>query len=173
MRHTRSALMLLVVCCAIPGAPATALASDGEHALSVSLGYGTYLVPDYSPDGAVLGLSYRRGFSDAFAWRVSGGGGLYHGADQLTYSGHMTFGLTYLLDVLKYVPYIEVGAGAIVIAGGDAGTDVSPLVQVGVGLDVLRSRTFSYGLHLEFESLLQETSFFHAGVRATWRWGYF
>jgi hypothetical protein len=172
MRQKRLALVLLLpVCCALPLSPA--LASDGEHALSVSMGYGTYLVPDYSPDGAILGLSYRRGFSDAFCFRVSGGGGLYYGADQLTYSGHMTVGVTYLLDVLKYVPYVEVGAGAIVIAGGDAGRDLSPLVQVGVGLDILRSRTFSYGIKLEFESLLQETSFFHAGVRATWRWGYF
>lgn len=150
-----------------------ALASDGENALSLSANYGTYLIPDYSPHGGVIGIAFERGFSDSLSWRVAGGGGLFYGSDQLTYSGHLTVGMTYLLDVLKYVPYVELGAGAIAIAGGELETRIKPLIQVGLGIDVLRSRTFSYGIRLEFESLLQETSFFTLGVRATWRWGFF
>ena len=169
IRSLITSIALLCLCLV----PQPAQASDGESALSVSLSYGTYLIPDYSPDGAVLGVSFERGFSDTLAWRVSGGGGAYYGGEQLTYSGHATFGFTYLLDVLKYVPYLEAGAGAIIIAGGEAGTDISPLIQIGVGLDILRSRTFSYGVHLQFESLLQETSFFTAGARVSWRWGFF
>ncbi len=150
-----------------------ALASDDESALSVSLGYATYVVSEYRPDGLALAVEYERGFSDAFAWRIAGGGGGYYGDSGLSYSGHLVGGLTYLFDVLKYVPYAQVGLGGIVIAGGDQDVKISPLVELGAGLDILHSRTFSYGIRLAFESFLLETSFFTAGVRATWRWGFF
>ena len=172
-------LRSLLIAALLLGVALPAQASDDENAISVSLGYGTYAVPDYQPSGGVLSVAYRRGFSDAFSWRVSGGAGLYHGASDLTYSGHATAGIVYLLDVLKYVPYVEVGLGAILIAGrapqdGEpVGVQISPLLQGAIGLDVLSSRSFSYGVRVEFESLLQETAFFTAGARVTWRWGFF
>lgn len=169
----RKLLASLALACACVIGSAPAAASDGESALSVSANYATYITPDYSPNGGVIGLSFERGFSDVLAWRIAGGGGVYYGAEQITYSGHATFGFTYLLDILKYVPYVEAGVGGILIAGGDAGTSIHPLIQVGVGLDILKNRTFSYGVHLQFETLLQQTSFFTVGARATWRWGFF
>lgn len=162
------AALLLVLAMAGPS-----VASEGESALSVSFGYGTYSVPDYRPNGGVLGLDYERGFSDALSFRVSGGAGLYYGDGQTTYSGQLTVGMTYLFDVIKYVPYANLGVGGIAIAGGDLDSRLSALVELGVGIDVLHSRTFSYGIQLRFETLLQETSFFTAGARATWRWGFF
>lgn len=161
---------MIVVALVIGARPAWA--SDDESALSVSLGYGTYTIPDYRPDGSVLGVEYERGFSDTFSWRVAGGAGGYYGSDLLTYSGHVVFGLTYLFDVIKYVPYANLGVGGIVI-GGDVDTRLSALVELGLGLDVLRSRSFSYGVQIKFESFVQQTSFFTAGMRATWRWGFF
>lgn len=157
---------------ALAAAPAPVLAADGESALSLSLGYATYIQPEYNPHGGALGMAYERGFSDALSWRISGGAGAYY-RDDLTYSGHLTAGLTYLFDVLKYVPYVNAGLGGIVIAGGDRGVDVKPLIELGAGLDILRSRTSSYGVYVRFETLLQETSFFTAGARVTWRWGFF
>ena len=158
----------ILLCAARPSA-----ASDDESALSVSLGYGTYAVPDSNPHGSVLGVDYERGFSDALSFRASGGAGAYYGNDQLTYSGHLVLGITYLFDVIKYVPYANLGLGGIAIFGEEDGTRLSPLVELGVGVDVLHSRTFSYGVQLRFETFLQETSFFTGGLRATWRWGFF
>ncbi len=134
--------------------------------------YGRYAIPDHAPNGTVLGIDYERGFSDALSLRLSGGGGTYFGSSQ-TYSGHMTVGITYLFDVIKYVPYANVGIGGLVLGGGDVDTQVTGLIELGVGLDVLHSRSFSYGVLVRFESLVQSTSFFTAGARVTWRWGFF
>lgn len=150
----------------------SAQAADGENTLSLSLGYATYALADRAPSGGVLGLDFERGFSDALAWRVSGGVGTYLG-DLRTHSGHLTLGLTYLFDVLKYVPYANVGVGAIAIGGGELDTDLSALLELGVGLDVLHSRSFSYGIQMRFESFLEQTAFFTVGARASWRWGFF
>jgi hypothetical protein len=169
--RTGTAIFLLAALLALP---APGLAADGERALSATLGYATYTLPEYNPHGAAFGLDYERGFSDALSWRISGSGGIYY-RDGLTYSGQLTAGITYLFDVLKYVPYVNAGIGGIVIAdiGGDPAVDVSPLAEVGVGLDILRDRTSSFGVYVRFETLLQETSFFTAGVRSTWRSGFF
>lgn len=169
--RTGMAILLFAVLLAMP---APGLAADGERALSATLGYATYTLAGANPHGAALGLDYERGFSDALSWRISGGGGIYY-RDGLTYSGQLTAGLTYLFDVLKYVPYVNVGLGGIVVVdiGGDPAADIHPLAEIGAGLDILRDRTSSFGVYVRFETLLQETSFFTAGVRSTWRWGFF
>ena len=163
-------------------APSPALAEEGETSLSVLLGYGTYVLPEHTPHGGVVGIDYERGFSDALSWRLSGGLGTYRGGGAFSYSGHMVAGLTYLFDVLKYVPYANVGVGAVAIRGPDPDllpdavaveTDVSALLELGVGLDVLRSRSFSYGVQMRFASFVEQTALFTLGVRASWRWGYF
>ena len=128
------------------------MASDGDSALSMSLGYGTYAIPDYAPSGSVLGVEYERGFSDTMGWRIAGGGGAYIGDGRLSYSGHAVVGLTYLFDVLKYVPYANLGLGGIVIYDSEFETRTSALIELGVGLDILHSRSFSYGVQLRFES---------------------
>jgi hypothetical protein len=165
------------VCAVAVLCPAPAAASEGESALSVYLGYGTYAVVDEderpSGHGTVIGLDFERGVSDALSLRVSGGGGGYLGDDRTTYSGQFTVGITYLLDVVKYVPYVNVGLGGIVIGGGGMNTEFAGLLELGGGVDILHSRSFSYGVQLRFESFIEQTAFFTAGVRATWRWGFF
>ena len=154
-------------------AVAPAHASEGDSALSISLGYGTYAIPDHRPDGGVLGVEYERGISDALSLRLAGAGGLYVGDGQTSYSGQLVAGMTYLFDVIKYVPYASAGVGGIVIAGGEDGSRLSALVELSVGLEVLHSRRFSYGVQLRAETFIQETSSFAAGVRATYHWGFF
>jgi hypothetical protein len=170
----RTGMAILLGVALLAAMPAPGLAADGERALSATVGYATYALPEYNPHGGVLGLDFERGFSDALSWRVSGGAGVYY-REGLTYSTHLTVGLTYLFDVLKYVPYLNLGVGGIAIVDVDGASvvDVSPLAEIGVGLDVLRDRTSSVGVYVRFETLLQETAFFTAGVRSTWRWGFF
>ena len=75
--------------------------------------------------------------------------------------------------MLKYVPYVNLGVGGIILGGGDVDLDVTALLEMGGGLDVLHSRSFSYGAVIRFESYIQETAFFTAGLRMTWHWGFF
>jgi hypothetical protein len=157
-----------------------ARAADGENALSVSLSYGRYSIPDHAPHGSVLGFDYERGFADNAWLRLSGGGGLFFESGeeeeglQRSYTGHATLGLTYIFDdTLKYVLYGNLGLGAIVLGGQGVDRKLAALVELGLGLDIQRSRTFSYGAQVRFESFLSETAFFTAGARATWRWGFF
>ncbi len=162
----------LVLAGALSALALPAAASEDDSALSISLGYGTVSVPDHQLHGGVLGLEYERGISDVLAWRIAAGGGFYY-EDAAAWSSQGTLGLTYVLDVLKYVPYAMVGVGGIVVGGGELETDASALIELGGGLDILHSRELSYGLQVKFETLLQETSFFTAGARITWRWGFF
>ncbi len=163
-----AAALLSTLC----GAGSAARAGEDDRSLSLSLGYATYSVPDYSPPGLALGVEYERGFSEVMAFRVAAGGAGYYEGDP-SFSGHLVVGLTYLFDVLKYVPYINGGVGGMVIAGPAVDTKVTPFVELGVGLEILHSRSFSYGALVRFESLLQETHFFSAAARVTWHWGFF
>lgn len=153
--------------------PSPAGAGEDDRALSLSLSYGSFSVPDHNPRGSVLGLDYELGFSEVLSFRASGGGGVYLEDGDRSYSGHLVVGITYLMDVLKYVPYVNLGVGGIVLGGGGMDANVNALLEMGVGLDVLHSRTFSYGAVIRFESYIQETAFFTAGLRMTWRWGFF
>jgi len=168
-----AALVAALLC----GRAHPAAAGEDDRSLSMSASYATYSSGDNSPAGTALGLEYERGFGDAMSFRVDGGGGVYFaslGKDGKTsYSTHATVGLTYAFDVVRYMPYATVGLGGIWIFGGDQDAKLNGLVEFGIGLDVLESRRFSWGVQARLESFVQETSFFTAGVRATYRWGFF
>ena len=156
-------------------APEGAEASEGENALSASLMYARFALAadeDVGDSGAALGIDYERGLTRALWLRGSGGFGVFPEGD-LTYSGHGTLGLTYALDVVRYVPYVNLGVGAVALGGGGVDTDVYPLVELGGGVDVLHSRSLSYGIQVRFESFIAETALFTAGARVTYRWGFF
>lgn len=155
-------------------APAPAEASPGESALSSSLGYAGYTLSDqeHSDAGALLGIEYERGITDALWLRGQAGFGAYpFGA--WSHSGDATLGLTYAIDVLKYIPYVKAGAGALVVGGSDVDARLYPLVEAGAGFDVLHSRSLSYGLEARVETFVEGTAFFTAGVHVSYRWGFF
>ena len=150
MKPTLAAAVLLATLAVGPRAHA----GPDDRSLSLSLGYATYAVKEHTPHGLALAVEYERGFSEAMAVRVAATGGGYYDGDP-SGSGHLVVGFTYLFDVLKYVPYINGGVGGMVIAGSGMDTEVAPFVEVGVGLEILHSRSFSYGAMVRFESLLQ------------------
>jgi hypothetical protein len=162
--------LLAVVVILLASGPATA--DEGESQLSLALGYATFSVPDYRPDGGAIGLQYERGITPILSLHTQLSGGVYY-QDDIAYSGQATVGLTYLFDVLKYIPYATVGVGAMVIAGNSVETDVSPIAALSLGLEILHSRTFSYGPQARFETFFDQPKFFSAGLRLTWRWGFF
>jgi hypothetical protein len=166
-------------------ATGTAHAGDGESALSLSLGAATWWVPTEDPltpdmndtlgptAGGALAVEYERGFSEAFSWRVAAGAGVF-GVGGVSGGGWATGGLVYRFDVLKYVPYGVGGVGAVVVGGGPLDeVVVQPAVEVGLGLDVLRGRTRSWGLEARVVTFPDEVLVGTLGLRLTSRWGFF
>lgn len=168
MRPAACALLALVL------GSTPAHAGEDDRWLSVSLGYASFSVPDHDPRGGALAIEYERGFSDAMAVRATVGMGAYPvGTGSPGYSGHATLGLTYLFDITRYVPYVQLGLGGIALCAEELPTEFSPLLELGVGVDVLHSRSWSYGISARFESFIVDTSFFTAGLRVSYRWGFF
>ena len=161
------------------GAPSRAWAGDGENAVSGGAGLATYATPNEDEDqtlrptgGGAIAATYERGFGDYAAWRVHGAGALYGGGGLAT-SGLVTVGLSYRVDVLRYVPYVAVGVGGIVRAGGPFETGVEPVLELAGGVDWLRGRDRSWGLAGSLTGFASDTTTFSLCVRSTWRWGYF
>ncbi|MBL8625230.1 MAG: hypothetical protein JNK64_28225 [Myxococcales bacterium] len=176
MRRVAIAQLGLAVALAIPG---TASAGEGERAVSVAAGYATYATPDdemmatLSPTaGAAVSAGYERALGDEVSWRadllIAGylGGGTAG-------SALGTVGLVYRIDVLKYVPYVDVGVGALTRGGGPFELGVEPALRIGGGVDILQSRARSWGVVATLTSFASTTTTFSAGLRSTWRWGYF
>ncbi len=159
--------------------PANARADSDLRAFSVSAGYAGFDVGTGEAHGGVVGISHDRRFSDKvpFAWRIAASGGV-HNADSLFFAGTATLGFSWLLsDTLKYVPYVLLNAGAVVSAGKDIETDVAPRIEFGLGIDLLKSREFSYGLQVRAELAspfsIEQTGMLVVAGRVTWRWGFF
>lgn len=158
---------------ALAARPATA--DEGEHALSVGLGFARFSTPEHDGDGGALTVDYERGLSDAFWLRVTGTGAVYRGGDQegTGYSGNLVGGLTYVIDVLRYVPYLHAGVGAVVLGGDSFDSEIHPMAEIGIGLDILARRGLSYGFFARAGTFLDESALITAGLRLTWRWGFF
>ena len=176
MRRLAIAPLGLAVGLAIPE---TASAGEGERAVSVAAGYATYATPDdemmttLSPTaGAAVSVGYERALGDEVSWRADlllagylGGGAAG--------SALGTVGLVYRIDVLKYVPYVDVGVGVLARGGGPFETGVEPALRIGGGVDLLQSRSRSVGLVVVMTSFASTTTTLAVGLRTTWRWGYF
>lgn len=180
----RPALSLVLV--ALVAAPA---AAEGESALSLGLGWATFSVPgeavndmappQISPDvGGAASVTYEHSISTDFSLRVEGAFGAFYGGgteeqSKTSYAGLADAGAVFRFDVLKYVPYLFGGLGAVATTGGPIDGGVDFVVAIGGGLDVLLSRSRSYGFEARLASFGGDTTVFTLGVRGTVRWGYF
>lgn len=158
-------------------APALAHASEGEKALSVGAAYTAVSVSQddkaRTGQGGVVTLEYEYALGDAYGVRATATGGPLHGPDGWAYGAAASVGLTYRFDVVKYVPYFGAGAGALLLGGSGYERAIRPVLELNVGLDVLRSRTSSWGLDVRLASFVGSTVVFTIGPRFSWRWGYF
>ncbi|MBT8495821.1 MAG: DUF481 domain-containing protein [Deltaproteobacteria bacterium] len=173
MRPHCLAACILGIC-----APALAHAGPGEQAISLTPGYATFSDGEGDEEirahGGALGLDYEYRISQAVSFRGSGSGAYYRAEGETAYSAQGVVGLTYALDIIKYVPYLTGGIGGLYIGGGDnIDGGLNPIVEVGGGLDILHSREWSYGVTVRYETLLQNTDYLFAGIRLTRRWGFF
>ncbi len=170
----RRSLLVLAVA-AIPAAAR----ADGERAVSVQAGFATYATPDaemmttLTPTaGAAVAGTYERALGDEVSWRADLVIGGYLGGGTAG-SALATVGLVYRIDVLKYVPFVDVGVGALALAGGPFDATVEPALRIGGGVDILSSRSRSWGAVAALTSFASATTTMTLGLRSTWRWGYF
>jgi hypothetical protein len=158
-------------------APVAAHAGKGEKVLSVVPHFMTWTVnqddQERSATGGGVGVDLERGVTDTAWLRGSATGSLLDGPDGLCWSAGATVGITYALDVLRYVPYANLGVGALFVGGNGVDLEIKPVVELGFGLDSLQSRSFSWGVVLRFDSFASEARFFSVGPRISWRWGFF
>lgn len=172
--------LLLALAC-LAAASRVAHAGDGESAASLELAGGTYVLPDPDDEdesitpiagGLVVG-AYERGFGEAWSWRVELAGGAYGGGG-VSWGGAAAGGIVYRFDVLKYVPYALLEVGVSYLDGGPIPErTIDPIVQLGGGVDLLKSRDRSYGVEARVASFAGDTTTVSLGVRITHRWGYF
>lgn len=163
----------LVMALALGAGAAPVAADDGERALSISAGYSSFAIPEHEPPGGALGLEYEHGIGDTMWVRAAAAGGVYGGAEGPAYAGLGSLGITYVVDVLRYVPYLHAGLGGVLLGGGVIETQVHPLVELGAGVDLLRGRDLSYGVWARIGSFLDDSATVGAGARVTWRSGFF
>jgi hypothetical protein len=157
----------------VASAPAAARAGDGESALGIAAAYGQVAIPEHEPIGGALAIDYRRGISDALWLRGALVGAALRTGGETSYLGQASLGIGYALDVLRYVPYVDLGIGAAWLGGGALEAEVHPQLQIGVGLDVRVGREMSWGPFASMAGYLDEASAIAVGLRCAYRWGYF
>ncbi len=179
--------MLPVIAVAVP------VHAEGERALSLGAGFATFSTPGkktgtmeppaVTPDwGTSLSLVYERAVGTDFSLRGELAGALFEGGNDpktqsaTSYAGLAAIGFTYRFDVFAWVPYAFGGVGGVVAGGGPIdqhGAGDEFVVELGGGLDWLRSRDRSYGLEVRFASFAGDISLATISLRASTRWGFF
>ncbi len=156
------------------GAP-QALAAPAKHIVSAEAGYA-FGPGSHTADAGTVNLNYEREILTNLSVLVAAGAGFHNTSDR-SFSNHLSLGATtYLSDVLKYVAYASAELGAQIVYGG-AETQVAPRFALGLGLDILRNRTTSWGFWTQLESCLtscnDQATLMTVGARIRWHWGFF
>jgi hypothetical protein len=161
--------------------PTAAAAAEGEWSLSVTPGFATFTVNqtvagqgiDRTGTGAALTIDLEHAFGDTFGVRAAVGGGGFSSTGSGAWAGTASLALVYVVDVLRYVPYLSLGGGVLAVGGGAIQTDLRPVVELGVGIEVEQSPSFAWGIDARLGSFATTATVFTIGPRLAWKWGYF
>lgn len=199
-------LALLVVTTVLPLALARgAGAVEREHQLGVNIGVPMLTISDKtSPDvGAAFGVHYGYGITDQFnllvevqyallslgtpaapmspptsmAMSASGTPPMPTATNDPSQMWNADIGLTYVLDVLRWVPYFGALAGGYLLNGGGlAGSRLLPGGEIVVGLDYLVTPKWAVGGEFSEHFLFTNpmgvyTSYSTFFARTEFRWG--
>jgi hypothetical protein len=90
---------------------------------------------------------------------------------------NLNFGVGYIIDVFKWVPYLSLMGGVYRVAGGTVPEALFlPGLSIGAGLDYQLSRSFAVGLgireHLMVSKLQTYPSYLTAFLRVEYMWGW-
>lgn len=131
------------------------------------------------------GLTLGYGLSDAWTLRVDGTAS----SNQATDKGGRSLvlgqsvGVQYALDVIEFVPFFGVYASLYELRGGGLkSTQWKPAVSLGVGLDWIATRSFTFGVDVRIHALPADfvgspsdpTPFYQTTLaKAEYTWGWF
>lgn len=131
--------------------PAAAVGLE-EWELAVDARGAWVQADDRRPVGPGLGLQLQYGLTDAWALRgavgLSGhpvGGNADRGGGTVTATSAIA-GVTYTVDVLRLVPFVEAGVGLLDVRGAVAGARSGLGIDLGVGAQYLVSRRWAVGV---------------------------
>jgi hypothetical protein len=166
----------------------TARAVEHEHALGLDLGGALVIVHDKpaADIGPAFGAHWTYGLSDAFNLMVEGAWSLASPSDKPGpktpatlpgWVGNADVGAAYVFDVIQWVPYAGLLAGATVLSGGSLEhPKVAPDLSLALGMDYRLQRQLTIGVGLRQHMLLLDTSaypsFTQAFARVEYVWGW-
>jgi hypothetical protein len=164
--------------------PAAARAVEKEHHLGLTLGPSVLVISDKTSSGAGAGLTYSYGVTDAFNFIAEGGSSLLSVGDVDDKTPHThpktltnaAVGASYVLDILRWVPYGGLLVGGYVLDGGTMDKAlVIPGAQLALGLDYKFNFTWSAGVgyrqHLFFSQVTNYPSYSTFFLRVEYAWG--
>jgi hypothetical protein len=171
VEDVRPALPLVVVLCALPAA-----AAPGESSFALVAAYTAVddqqtvagRTVDTTGSGALAALELAHAVTDSVWLRGGLGAGVAALAGEARPVGVATAGITYTIDVLRYVPYVGLGGGVVLVNG-----HVGPALDLAVGIEVQESAGFGWGIEGRLEAFAGRQTVFFAGPRVAWKWGYF
>jgi hypothetical protein len=163
-------------------------AVEREHHLGVDAGAAMLVIADKStPDvGGGFGLHWTYGLSDAFNLMVDGSWSLVAIGEKpldrntpatrpATVTG-LDAGISYVLDVLQWVPWAGLFVGGYALNGGTiSGVKVLPGVGIALGLDYRLSRSWAVGVSVRQHALSQVStypSYTQTFARFEYTWGW-
>ena len=162
-------------------------AVERESHVGIDTGGAMLVMSDKTDVGLGLGGHWTYGLSDSLnlmgeaAWsQVAFGEKLESATTPRTRPAGVAdaaFGVGYVLDVLRWVPYAGVLAGAYALAGGTlAALEVAPGGAIALGLDYRCGRSVAVGIAFREHFLLTKLSTYpsftqvFARVEYTWGW---
>lgn len=176
---TRLAAALAVLACIVLGT-GRAHAFERQWHLGGGLGIAT-LEGSASGVNPAVGLYAAYGLSDIFDARLELLGSSHSLGGRRTQILSASAGLAYKIDIIQWVPYVDLLVGYYGFSGGPSplGHYGEPGASLGLGLDYSFSRDFAMGGQLRYHALLRnppqslsDAPYFSVLLRAEYRWGW-
>ncbi len=176
---TRFAVALAALAAVVLGT-SRAQAFERQWHLGGGLGIAT-LKGSGSAVNPAANLYAAYGLSDMFDARLELLGTSHRLGTQRTEILSASAGIAYKIDIIRWVPYVDVLVGYYGFVGGPSplGHYGEPGASLGLGLDYSFSRSVAVGGQLRYHAFLRhppqslgDAPYFSALVRAEYRWGW-
>jgi hypothetical protein len=181
-----AALVCLAACSLVP---AKAHAIEGQHHLGLGPALGMLTVAGKSTVDTGVGgaLHYDYGLTDQWNLSVEASSVIVAAKQRQDHPNsphnrpatvdHAAVGIGYVIDILRWVPYLNAHAGMYRVAGGTLDNALFlPGLSIGLGLDYQLNRRFAVGLgfreHLMVTKLDTYGSYTTGLLRFEYMWGY-
>jgi hypothetical protein len=155
----RTSTVVLALAASVLGTGAARAAGENEWQLAARLGAQTVNVDGRKPWGPTLALDVAYGLNDAWAVRASLEASSHSVSPENPQDtrpvGNVNrqaalLGLTYTIDVLRLVPYVDLDIGVVHLGGALTQPQTLLAMQLGVGADWFVNRQWTAGLGFRY-----------------------